>query len=303
MVITTTHRSHFPLAQQALEAGKHVLIEKPFTCTSRDADTLIALAKEKGLLLTCYQNRRWDSDFLSLQRVLREGWLGELVDVGVRFDIDGAGWVEGWGKGKYEEGSGDGMLFGLGSHTFDQVLRVMGGEKPERVMGWLRVLRKGGEGSDVEDGFVVVLEYSGGTMVRVETSVVDVGAAGGKWVVRGREGSWVKELGDKQEWEFGRGKGVEDEGFGVDEEGEGEWGVLSTREKRVEGQVWNERRQAWVGRVKSERGYWRGLYENVAKAVRGEEELVVKAEESRDGIRLIELARESARTGRTVPWS
>ncbi|MGH2067468.1 Gfo/Idh/MocA family oxidoreductase, partial [Aerococcus sp. L_4] len=86
VVITTPNASHYDLAKQTLEAGKNVLVEKPFAETRDQAQELFDLAKEKGLFIQCYQNRRYDSDFLTTQKVIESGVLGDLIDVEIHYD-------------------------------------------------------------------------------------------------------------------------------------------------------------------------------------------------------------------------
>ena len=259
--------------------------------------------------MTVYQNRRWDAEFLTLQKLLKQDALGELTDVVIHYDFASPAWIQGWTDRAYTEGSGEGMMFGLGSHSLDQALQLLG--RPSKVTGFIRSLRHDKEGnrivSEVDDTFMIVLEYDGGNgktpvMCTVKTSVVNVVSEPLKLHVRGRNGTFIKYGECVQENQNAAGMKSTDESFGVDDEEN--WGSLVTSQK-VEGaqQEWDEKRQKWIGKVKTERGYWRGLYENVAGAILGREELKVKAEESRDGIRVLELARESARKGRSVEWS
>ena len=80
VVITSIPETHYEMCKDALEAGKHVVVEKPFVPTSREAEELIGIARKSGKLLTVYQNRRWDSDFLTLRKIMAEGSLGEIAE-------------------------------------------------------------------------------------------------------------------------------------------------------------------------------------------------------------------------------
>lgn len=263
-------------------------------------------------MLTAYQNRRWDSEFLTLQKLLKANALGELTDVQINYDVDNPAWIQGWTDPEYKEGSGEGMLYGLGSHSLDQALQVLG--RPEYITGFIRSLRTDKDGnrivSEIDDTFMVVLEYAGGNggkapvMCTVKTTVVNTVKEPVKYFVRGRKGTFIKYGECVQEKHTFAGMLSTDDGFGVDEKEN--WGDLVTLDKvELDGvqQTYDEERKKWVGKVRTEKGYWRGLYENLAKAVRGQEEVYVKATESRDGLRVMELARESARTGRKVEWS
>ncbi|ETN40721.1 uncharacterized protein HMPREF1541_05001 [Cyphellophora europaea CBS 101466] len=297
VVVTTSTSSHAPVAEAALHAGKHVLVEKPFTTSSASANQLIALAKSKNLVLTVYQNRRWDSEFLTLSHLVQEKKaLGELTDVQIHYDVPFPAWIQGWTDPQYSEG--EGMMFGLGSHSIDQALLLLG--RPSRVTGWIRSLR--GVESEVDDTFTVVLEYEGRpVMCTVKTTVVNVMRDPLKYFVRGREGTFVKFGECRQEEHSLKGMKATDDGFGRDEEPC--WGELTTNEKVDNCQTKDEKTGKWIGRYPTKTGYWRGLYENVVAAIRGEAELQVKPEQSRDGIRVMELARQSWKEGRTVPWS
>jgi predicted dehydrogenase len=163
VLVLTGHTSHFALAKAALEAGKHVLVEKPFVTSSKEADELIALARKKGKVLTVYQNRRWDGEFLTVKKLLgRNGTagggggveggknaLGELTDVEIHYDMEMPAWISGWTVKEFR-GLGEGMMYGLGSHSIDQALQLLG--TPSVVTGWGRALR--GIESEVDGEFL-----------------------------------------------------------------------------------------------------------------------------------------------------
>ena len=295
--MTTSTGSHATLAEQALRANKHVVVEKPFTTSSASATDLIALARSKNLVLSVYQNRRWDSEFLTLKHLVASNAFGPLTDVQIHYDVPFPAWIAGWTAPEYR--AGEGMLFGLGSHSIDQALQLLG--TPSKVTGWIHCLRPGVV-SEVDDTFMVVLEYDDKpTICTVKTTVVNVLRDPLKYFVRGRQGSFIKFGECKQEEHTSAGMKATDEGFGVDDERL--WGTLTTKERVDERQAFDEASQNWVGAYPTKTGYWRGLYENVVAAIRGEAELEVKPEQSRDGIRVMELARQSWKEGRTMPWS
>jgi predicted dehydrogenase len=117
VVITTPNELHFSLAKEAMEAGKHVIVEKPFTVTSKEASELVEISKRTGLVCSIYQNRRWDGDFLTAKHIVENGQLGRLVEFESHFDrfrnFVKAGWRE-------TDAPGSGMLFDLGAHLIDQ---------------------------------------------------------------------------------------------------------------------------------------------------------------------------------------
>lgn len=168
-----------------------VVVEKPFTATSAEADALIVTSKETGKLLTVFQNRRYDSDFRTLQRVISSGCLGEITEFQNHYDMDNPEWVRGW-KSK-DEVPGEGMLYGLGTHSLDQALLLFG--KPASVTAFTRALRQEGVKSD--DSFTVVLQYDGeksDLICTVKTTIVSTLPVERqlKFMVRGRDGTFLK---------------------------------------------------------------------------------------------------------------
>ena len=127
------------MAEAALRAGKHVVVEKPFTNTAKEGEQLIALAEEKGRMLTVFQNRRWDSDFLTVQKVLAANVLGQVVEYEAHYDrfrnyIQPDTWKE-------DDGPGSGILYNLGSHMIDQALVLFG--LPQTLFAKLSIQRTG----------------------------------------------------------------------------------------------------------------------------------------------------------------
>ncbi|MEP6584782.1 MAG: Gfo/Idh/MocA family oxidoreductase, partial [Ginsengibacter sp.] len=124
VVITTPNTSHYPLAKQALLAGKHVVVDKPFTIDTKEADELIALAASSNRVLSVYHSRRFDSDFFTLQKIIKDGLLGDIVEFENRYDrfrnyLKPNAWRE-------DDGPGTGILYDLGSHLIDQVQTLFG---------------------------------------------------------------------------------------------------------------------------------------------------------------------------------
>lgn len=192
------------------------------------------------------------------------------------------------------------MMFGLGSHTLDQALVLFG--RPSNITGFYRSLR--GIESEVDDAFTILLQYEGeqkNLLVTVKTSVVSTMQYPLKFFVRGYDGSFVKFGDDKQESQISKGMMAEAEGFGV--EPEATYGLLTTKKKFDESQKMDEVCGNWVGKFPSLKGDYVGFYRDLVAAIRGEAEVVVRPEVSRDGIRIIELARESAEKGCTLPFN
>ncbi|WP_276495969.1 oxidoreductase [Pontibacter litorisediminis] len=283
VVIATANPTHFSLAKAALQAGKHVLVDKPFTITSAEAEELIALAKEKDKVLTVYQNRRWDSDFKTVQKLVQSQLLGNLVEYEAHFDrfrneIKPNTWKE-------EDLPGSGILYDLGAHLIDQALYLFG--EPKEVYADIRVQRTG---SQIPDYFELVLQYEG--LKAILKASMLVRELGPHFVLHGTEGSFVKYGMDVQEEHLKAGHFPADTAnWGI--EPEERWGTLNTSIKGL-----NVR-----GKVESEAGDYRGLYQNVYKAILGQEELVVKPEQARNTIRVIELAMQSSQEKRIIQYN
>lgn len=167
------------------------MVEKPFTATSAEADALIATSKETGKLLTVFQNRRYDSDFRTLQHIVSSGCLGEIAEFQNHYDMDNPDWVRRWTSPDVVPG--EGMLYGLGTHSLDQTLLLFG--KPAKVTAFTRALRQKGVKSD--DSFTVVLQYDGersDLICTVKTTIVSALPIEKqlKFMVRGRDGTFIK---------------------------------------------------------------------------------------------------------------
>ncbi|ETI23469.1 hypothetical protein G647_05271 [Cladophialophora carrionii CBS 160.54] len=301
VIVCSRQDTHAEYATRALNAGKHVVVEKAFTRTTQEADDLIALAKQKDKILTVFQNRRWDNDFQTLRHLIAEDALGTIKELEIHYDVDFPFWMRNMNKKEYSPG--EGMTFGLGSHTLDQALLLFG--RPSTVAGFLRVLR--GIDSEVEDSFTAVLQYEGeqkDLLVTVKTNVVSPLKDQLKYVAKGTKGSYVKHGTCIQEAQI-LGKPslpATDPSFG--HEPAHLYGLLTTKNEPFDRAHQNHEPDVnlWVGRYPTIPGHWLGFYENLRDAIRGKAEIAVKPEQSRDGIRLIELVRESSQTGAIVKW-
>lgn len=125
IVLSTPPNTHFDQTKRAIQAGKHVLAEKPFVPTSAEAEELVRLAKEKGKLLCVYQNRRWDADFLTVQHLLQEGKLGRIYEFETHFDRYRPDGPRSW-KSTLTMADGNGAIYDLGTHLLDQVYVLFG---------------------------------------------------------------------------------------------------------------------------------------------------------------------------------
>ncbi|KUJ11377.1 NAD(P)-binding protein [Mollisia scopiformis] len=297
VIVCTHHDTHAEFAERVLSAGKHVVVEKPFTVSTVEADRVIAAAKNSGKILTVFQNRRYDSDFITLHHLVSNSPFGKITECEIHYDVDFPSWISGWTSPSYSPGQG--MLFGLGSHTIDQALVLFG--PPKSVTAFYRSLR--GVESETDDTFTIILQYGGeqkNLLVTIKTSVVSSMQYPLKFFIRGYEGSFVKFGDDKQESQIAKGMTTASEGFGIEDEAT--YGLLTTKERFCDTQDFDQVSGKWVGEFPSLKGDYEGFYNDLVNAIRGESEVIVKPEVSRDGIRIIELARESADLGRTMPF-
>jgi predicted dehydrogenase len=273
IIVNTPNDSHFSFAEHALKAGKHVVVEKPFTVTVAEADQLINLAKEQKKILTVFQNRRWDADFLTVKKVLDLKMVGQLVECEIHYDrfrnhIEPGTWKE-------EPKPGTGILYNLGSHLIDQVLFLFG--MPKYLDARVGIQRPGGR---VDDFFDIRLEYAG-FMVILKSSYL-VREPGPRFVLHGTEGSFIKSGIDPQEQALKDGKVPGTAGWGV--EGREWWGKLNTT---LNG-------KPFEGPLETLPGNYPGFYENLYKAITEGVPLSVKPGEARLVIQLIEACYESS---------
>ncbi|WP_026463376.1 Gfo/Idh/MocA family oxidoreductase [Adhaeribacter aquaticus] len=282
VVVASPNTSHYQLSREALLAGKHVLVDKPFTPTSAEADELIQLAKTQNKLITVYHNRRWDGDALTVKKIIQSKMLGNLVEYEVHFDrfrnfIKPGTWKE-------EDTEASGILYDLGAHLIDGAQVLFG--LPEEITADLRTQRTGGK---IIDNFEVILHYPGlkvtlksGMLVKEPTP---------HYLLLGDHGSFIKYGLDVQEEALKAGLHPGNTpNWGV--EPEANWGRINTEYNGLH----------IMGKVASQVGDYRGLYQNVYGAILGQEELDVTPEQARNTIRIIELAMQSHTEKRTVPY-
>lgn len=277
VVVATPNATHYSIARQCLEAGRHVVIDKPFTPTLREAEELVELATRKNKLLIVFQNRRWDGDFMTLQRLIDEGYLGRVVTFETHFDrfrpeLRANNWKE-------EEEPGTGLLFDLGPHLIDHALVLFG--TPGAIYADLRMDR---EGSRVVDGFDITMFYPRmRALLRASTMAAEVGP---RFAVHGTKGSFVKYGLDPQEDAMRSGGRISDPAWGSDSPAM--YGTLTTREgKRT---------------IPTISGDYRRFYENVRDAILGRAKLAVTPEQALNVMRVLELAQQSSSNRCAVPW-
>nr|WP_315179569.1 Gfo/Idh/MocA family oxidoreductase [uncultured Flavobacterium sp.] len=193
VVVNTPVDTHYEYAKKVLLAGKHALVEKAFTTTVAQAQELAALAKEKGLKLSVFQNRRWDSDFKTVQKIISDNVLGEIVEAEFHFDRYNP--ILSPKQHKETANSGAGILKDLGPHLIDQALCLFG--LPQSVFADIRITRE----HSLVDDYIDILLYYSHFRVRLKAGFF-VREAIPSFVVHGKKGSFLKARGDVQEDEL-----------------------------------------------------------------------------------------------------
>lgn len=206
VVIATPNDTHEPLAAMALKAGKAVVVDKPFTLDLASARRLLDLAGRQGRLLSVFQNRRWDSDFLSVRQAIDDGAIGRVVHFESHFDRFRPQVRARWREG---DGPGAGVWFDLGPHLVDQALQIFG--LPIEVTASLGALR---DGAVAPDWAHVVLRYPASRVVLNASMLAAGGVA--SFTVHGDQGSLVKRQPDPQEAQYVAGQRSGDPGWGKD---------------------------------------------------------------------------------------
>ncbi|MDR2147066.1 MAG: Gfo/Idh/MocA family oxidoreductase [Tannerella sp.] len=277
VVVNTPDSTHYEFAKRALEAGKHVIVEKPFTITVAEGEALIELARGKNLMLCVFQNRRWDADFLTVREIIETGKLGKLVEfesVFARYRNEVP--VKTW---KELEGSGS-LTYNLGSHLIDQCLTLFG--KPEAVFADIARLR---DHTLIDDYFIIHLfgcERFPDIKITLKSGFL-MREPEPRFVLHGTSGSYVKRGVDKQEELLKAGAVPDTPDWGV--ETEEEWGEINTV---IDGKPLR-------GKYRSQRGDYTGFYDSVYQRLRNGQPLPTSAENVLPTIRIIEAAFESSR--------
>ncbi|ORX46061.1 NAD(P)-binding protein [Hesseltinella vesiculosa] len=284
VVITTPNGSHFDLAKQAMEKGKHVIVEKPFTVTSQEAELLVQVSKETGKVLSVYQNRRWDGDFLTVKKLIEQGYLGRLVEFESHFDRFRNFSKNGWRE--QETSKGAGMLYDLGAHLIDQANNLFG--VPHSIYATISNQRQL-PGANIDDDFIIILTYKEGHKALLRSSMLARQTPVLRYSLRGFHGSYVKHHLDVQEDQLKAGKLPGDAGYGTDPREH--WGTLNSD---LAGGVHVD------GKVETVKGNYLAFYNNVAEAILFGKPLAVTPEDGLLCMRLIELAQKSSDEGRTI---
>jgi scyllo-inositol 2-dehydrogenase (NADP+) len=278
VVVAAPNAAHHELAAAALRADRHVVVDKPFTVTTVEANDLIALARERNRRLSVFHQRRWDSDHLTAERLVRSESLGDISTYIARYDRflpePGKRWTE-------QDVPGSGVLYDLGSHLIDQALHLFG--LPATVLAEVGAQRPGAR---ADDYLHVVLGYERlrailhvGSLVRAPGPRLELHGDVGSFVTRGIDGQMAALL-------AGRRPG--DAGWGLPDEGS--QGSITTELAGI----------PLTGRLAGVPGAYEIYYRRMVAVLHGHGPVPVRPESARNVVRIIECALLSNREGRAV---
>ena len=280
VVICSPNTTHFPYAKAAMLAGKHVVVEKPFTNTLEEAEELIAISKSTGRICSVYHNRRYVGDFLTMKKIIEDGMLGEVREFFAHYDRYRPD-PRTYGLWREQELPGSGIFYDLGPHLIDQALVLFG--MPKYILGDIRRMKPY---SKVDDYFDVKLEYDN-LIVTLHSSML-VREMGPRYMIHGTKGSFIKSGEDPQEELLKAGMSPTRPDWG--KEDESNFGLLHTE---IDGKVIREKYPTLQGSF--------GLYyNNLAKSIAEGKPLQETAEDGHAAIKIIELAFESSKQKRAL---
>jgi len=279
VIVNTPVATHFEYAKKVLLAGKHAIVEKAFTSNLVEAQELAALAKEKKLKLSVFQNRRWDSDFKTVKKILEAKLLGEIVEAEFHFDRFNP--VLSPKVHKETVNSGSGIIKDLGPHIIDQALYLFG--LPNAVFADIRITRE----HSVVDDYLDILLYYSDFRVRLKAGFF-VREPNPSYVVHGKKGSFIKSRGDVQEDELKLCKNPNLTSWGA--ENEGKEGLLHTE---IEGKITREK-------VPTLQGNYYDFFDGVYQAIANGKLEPVTAQEGVNVMRIIEAAFQSSEQKRAI---
>lgn len=275
IIINTPVHTHFDLTKKCLLAGKNVLVEKCFTTTFEEAIELDHIAKNENVKLCIYQNRRWDSDFKTVQKILNENILGEIVEAEIRFErynpiLSAKSWKE-----KKQDGSG--ILWDLGSHIIDQALVLFG--FPTHLFADLQKMR---QDTEVVDYFDILLYYPD-KRVRLKATFFakEVLPA---YVLQGRNGSFLKKRADLQEEDLKLGKTPNYKDWGTEDDNLK--GILNVEENRSE--------------ISSSQGNYLEFFDELYHSILENKPVPVSAEDAIKTMKIVEASIKSSEEKRVI---
>lgn len=279
IIVNTPHETHFDLVKKSLEAGKHVVVEKPFSNTVAEGEEMIRIAKKEKRMLSVFQNRRWDGDFLTAKKIIQSGSLGRLIEFESHYDryrpaVDTSTWKE-------HTGPGSGILYNLGSHMIDQVLSLFG--IPEELFATTGIQRTNGIADDYYD---IKLFYKGLAVILKSSYLVR--ELGPRYLLLGENGTYIKYGIDPQEQALKDGNIPNSALWGT--EGSHEWGKINSTINDLH----------VTGSVETIPGDYLGFYDSIYNHLRNNAPLEVTPDAGLAVIRVIEAAQQSNQERRTV---
>lgn len=268
--ICSPNETHFEYAKLALLAGKHVLVEKPFTACYKDAEELIMLANQQKKVLTVFQNRRFDSDFITVKKLVESGELGEILNFEIHYNrfkpkLNPKKWKE-------NVAPGSGIIYDLGAHIIDQAIALFG--VSTKVYGQTFTQRKN---SSIDDAFDIKLDY-GQLKVTLRSSLM-VREDSPRYIINGTKASFVKYGIDIQEEHLKAGKNPIDKDFGIEPMTQD--GTLYFEKNDVPAQK----------KIATMPGNWALLFENIYEAIENNVALIIKPEDVIEQIKIIETVK------------
>lgn len=279
VIVNTPDKLHYEMAKAAILKGKNIVVEKPVTLKSEEAADLIKLAREKGVVFSVFQNRRWDADFRTVKKVIEEAKFGRLIEFESHFDRYRTYIAPNTWKEEGDEYSG--VLYNLGSHMVDQAFVLFG--RPNAVIAHLKIVRRNGVVTDYYD---IRLEYDGfAALLKCSYLVKDTGP---RYTIHGEYGTFHKYGIDAQEELMKAGNLPLGDDWGKEEPED--WGTL----------VYEEDGEEVEELIESIPGDYNIFYKNIYDAVRNGAELLVKPEEALEVLKILEACLQSNHEKRTV---
>lgn len=281
IVITSPNLTHYPFAKKALMSGKHVIVEKPFVIHSKDAEELILIANENKKIITVFQNRRWDNDFLTAKACMESGVMGEIYLFESHYDrykpkVSTNSW-------RQQDLEGSGFLYDLGSHLIDQALHLFG--LPETVYGDVCVQRENGV---VDDYFHIVLGYGKLRVILHSGSIVK--NSGPRFQVHGSQGSFIKYGLDSQEDALKQGKLPGSASWGLDREDK--YGELTI----------NVGKLSLKGKIETIPGSYESFYNGMYESITEKLPASVSTTDAVNTIKVIEAVKKSSQEKRMIAY-
>jgi len=281
VIVNTPTNSHFEYASQALQAGKHVVVEKAFTTTVEEAETLKKIAGQQGLKIAVYQNRRWDSDFRTVKKVIESQILGTINEMEIHFDRYKIELSPKLHKESPNEGSG--LLKDLGPHIIDQALFLFG--MPQQLFADIRITRPG---SLVDDYFDILLYYPQ-HRVRLKAGYI-IKEALPAYIVHGTKGSFIKSRADVQETNLQKGMQPNTTDWGTEPENEA--GIIHYEKEGV----------SIRENIPTLKGDYRDFYTGVYTALTEDCPMPVTVDDGIKVMKIIEAAIKSSKEQRVLTF-